>query len=157
MEDETVLKMDEILKSVLITLDPRIDDYFLILTPFFSRQRNRANLVRKKQVEFVLELINRRRQALENPGSDSDAMLFSYLDTLFNFKIDGRGDGGNSLATDEELVTLCSEFLNGGTDTTETMIEWEMTELIVNEEVQRKIVEEIKKMVGERKVEVYIK
>uniref|UniRef100_A0A9I9EAK4 Uncharacterized protein n=1 Tax=Cucumis melo TaxID=3656 RepID=A0A9I9EAK4_CUCME len=60
MEDETVVKMDKILKSVLIKLDPRIDDYFPILTPFFSRERNRVNLVRKKQVEFVVELINRR-------------------------------------------------------------------------------------------------
>ncbi|KGN52206.1 cytochrome P450 77A3 [Cucumis sativus] len=154
MEDETVVKMDEILKSVLIALDPRIDDYFPILSPFFSRERNRANLVRRKQVEFVVELINRRRRALENPASDGDATSFSYLDTLFDFKIDGRGgEGKSSSATDEELVTLCSEFLNGGTDTTATVIEWGMAELIANEEIQRKIVEEIKETVGERKVE----
>ncbi|XP_050945494.1 uncharacterized protein LOC127150847 [Cucumis melo] len=55
---------------------------------------------------------------------------------------------------DRELVTLCSEFLNSETNTTETVIEWRMAELIANEEVQRKIVEEIKETVGERKVEV---
>uniref|UniRef100_A0A9I9EK10 Uncharacterized protein n=1 Tax=Cucumis melo TaxID=3656 RepID=A0A9I9EK10_CUCME len=33
---------------------------------------------------------------------------------LFDFKIDGRGGGGNSSAIDEELVILCSKFLNGG-------------------------------------------
>ncbi|TYK09580.1 cytochrome P450 77A3-like [Cucumis melo var. makuwa] len=75
----------------------------------------------------------------------------------FDFKIDWLGGGGNPLTMDRELVTLCSEFLNGGTDTTETVIEWGMMELIANEEVQRKIVEEIKETVGERKVEVYIK
>uniref|UniRef100_A0A9I9EDY6 Uncharacterized protein n=1 Tax=Cucumis melo TaxID=3656 RepID=A0A9I9EDY6_CUCME len=32
-----------------------------------------------------------------------------------------------------------------------------MTKLIANEEVQRKIVEEIKDTIGERKVKVYIK
>uniref|UniRef100_A0A9I9E8W6 Cytochrome P450 77A3-like n=1 Tax=Cucumis melo TaxID=3656 RepID=A0A9I9E8W6_CUCME len=68
----------------------------------------------------------------------------------FDFKIDGRGDEGNSSTTDRELVTLCLEFLNGGMDTTETVIEWGMAELIVNEEVQRNIVEEIKETVGER-------
>uniref|UniRef100_A0A9I9E7J4 Uncharacterized protein n=1 Tax=Cucumis melo TaxID=3656 RepID=A0A9I9E7J4_CUCME len=52
--------------------------------------------------------------------------------------------GGIQSATDKELVTLCSKFLNGGRDT---------TELIANKEVQRKIVEEIKETVGERKVE----
>uniref|UniRef100_A0A9I9D3D7 Cytochrome P450 77A3-like n=1 Tax=Cucumis melo TaxID=3656 RepID=A0A9I9D3D7_CUCME len=62
----------------------------------------------------------------------------------FDFKIDGRGGGGNSSTTNRELVTLCSKFLNGGTDTTEIVIKWGMMELIANEEVQKKIVEEIK-------------
>ncbi|TYK22683.1 cytochrome P450 77A3-like [Cucumis melo var. makuwa] len=74
----------------------------------------------------------------------------------FDFKIDGHGSRGNSSTTDKELVALCLEFLNGGTDMTETLIEWGMTELIANEKVQRKIVEEIKET-SERKVEVYIK
>uniref|UniRef100_A0A9I9E9K4 Cytochrome P450 77A3-like n=1 Tax=Cucumis melo TaxID=3656 RepID=A0A9I9E9K4_CUCME len=66
--------------------------------------------------KLVVELINRWWRELE---SDGNATLFSYLDTLFDFKIDGR-------------------------NATETVIEWGMAELIVNEEVQRKIVEEIK-------------
>uniref|UniRef100_A0A9I9EI36 Uncharacterized protein n=2 Tax=Cucumis melo TaxID=3656 RepID=A0A9I9EI36_CUCME len=78
MEDQTIVKMDKILKSVLI------DGVFV-------------------------------------PGH------------TFNFKINERGDGGNSSTTDKELVTLCSEFLNGETDTTETVIEWGMAELIANE------------------------
>uniref|UniRef100_A0A9I9D398 Cytochrome P450 77A3-like n=1 Tax=Cucumis melo TaxID=3656 RepID=A0A9I9D398_CUCME len=126
---------------------------FAVFWIMLTIERNRATLVRKKQVEFVVELINRRRRALENPASDGDATPFSYLDTLFDFRIDGRSGGGNSSATEEELVTLCSEFLNGGTDTTATVIEWGMAELIANEEIQRKIVEEIKETVGERKVE----
>uniref|UniRef100_A0A9I9EC36 Uncharacterized protein n=1 Tax=Cucumis melo TaxID=3656 RepID=A0A9I9EC36_CUCME len=39
------------------------------------------------------------------------------------FEIDGRGGEGNSSTTDRKLVTLCSEFLNDGMDTTETGIE----------------------------------
>ncbi|XP_022149962.1 cytochrome P450 77A3-like, partial [Momordica charantia] len=42
---------------------------------------------------------------------------------------------------------------NGGTDTTATAIEWGIAQLIANPEVQGKIVEEIKRTVGERKVE----
>ncbi|KAA0046979.1 cytochrome P450 77A3-like [Cucumis melo var. makuwa] len=53
-----------------------------------------------------------------------------------------------------ELENLASdEFLKGGTNTTKTVIEWGMAELIANEEVQRNIVEEIKETVCERKVE----
>ncbi|XWS56887.1 hypothetical protein CRYUN_Cryun09bG0124400 [Craigia yunnanensis] len=42
MDDETVEKMDQVMKTVLITLDPRIDDYLPILSPFFNEQRKRA-------------------------------------------------------------------------------------------------------------------
>uniref|UniRef100_A0A9I9EDS4 Uncharacterized protein n=1 Tax=Cucumis melo TaxID=3656 RepID=A0A9I9EDS4_CUCME len=49
------------------------------------------------EYEFVVELINRRRREPENPASDGDATPFSCLDTLFDFKIDGRGDRGNSI------------------------------------------------------------
>jgi cytochrome P450 len=51
------------------------------------------------------------------------------------------------------LVTLCSEFINGGTDTTATAIEWGIAQLIANPEVQEKLYKEIKLTVGDRKVD----
>ncbi|KAI9124592.1 hypothetical protein K1719_004514 [Acacia pycnantha] len=116
-----VLKMqDQVMKSVLITLDPRIDDFFPILSPFFSKQRNKALSVRKEQIEFLVPIIEQRRRAIQNPGSENKATSFSYLDTLFELKVEGRKAGPNNA----ELVSLCSEFLNGGTDTTATAVEW---------------------------------
>ncbi|MBA0688579.1 hypothetical protein Goshw_026783 [Gossypium schwendimanii] len=50
MDEETIEKMDLITKNVLITLDPRIDDFLPILRPFFGKQRKRALQVRKQQV-----------------------------------------------------------------------------------------------------------
>jgi cytochrome P450 len=50
-------------------------------------------------------------------------------------------------------VTLCSEFINGGTDTTATAIEWGIAQLIANPEVQEKLYKEIKLTVGDRKVD----
>ncbi|XP_022990397.1 cytochrome P450 77A3-like [Cucurbita maxima] len=149
MDEESVEKMDQVLKTVLITVDPRIDDFLPILRPFFSKQRKRAMEVRKEQIEFVVQFINRRKKALQNPGSDIYATSFSYLDTLFDLKVDGR----ESSPTDAELVTLCSEFLNGGTDTTAAAIEWGIAELITNPNIQNKLHAEIKKTVGDRKVE----
>ncbi|KAG6602266.1 Cytochrome P450 77A3, partial [Cucurbita argyrosperma subsp. sororia] len=149
MDEESVEKMDQVLKTVLITVDPRIDDFLPILRPLFSKQRKRAMEVRKEQIEFVVQFINRRKKALQNPGSDINATSFSYLDTLFDLKVDGR----ESSPTDAELVTLCSEFLNGGTDTTAAAIEWGIAELITNPNIQNKLHEEIKQTVGDRKVE----
>ncbi|KAF5446262.1 hypothetical protein F2P56_031900 [Juglans regia] len=149
MDEETVEKMDQVMKTVLITLDPRIDDYLPIISPLFSKQRKRAFEVRKEQIESMVPLIERRKRALENPGSDKTATSFSYLDTLFDLKVEGR----KSSPTDAELVTLCSEFLNGGTDTTATAIEWGIAQLIANPEVQGKLYEELKSTVGDRKVD----
>lgn len=50
-------------------------------------------------------------------------------------------------------MTLCSEFLNGGTDTTATAVEWGIAQLIANPEVQEKLYKEIKLTVGDRKVD----
>uniref|UniRef100_A0A6N2M5H2 Cytochrome P450 n=1 Tax=Salix viminalis TaxID=40686 RepID=A0A6N2M5H2_SALVM len=149
MDDETIEKMDQVMKSVLIVLDPRIDDFLPILSPLFSKQRKRVHEVRKEQVNFMVSLIEKRRNAVRNPGSDKSAMSFSYLDTLFDLKVDGR----NSTPSNEELVTLCSEFLNGGTDTTATAAEWGIAQLIANPQVQAKLYNEIKSTVGDRKVD----
>lgn len=149
MDEETVEKMDQVMKAVLIVLDPRVDDFLPILSPFFSKQRKRALEVRKDQVDYMVPFIERRRRALENPGSDGQATSFSYLDTLFDFKVDGR----KSSPSHGELVSLCSEFLNGGTDTTATALEWGIAQLITNPEVQEKLYGEIKATVGDRKVD----
>ncbi|XP_007010384.2 PREDICTED: cytochrome P450 77A3 [Theobroma cacao] len=151
MDEETVEKMDQVMKTVLITLDPRIDDYLPILSPFFSKQRKRALQVRKEQVEYIVPFIEKRREALLNPGSDKSAMSFSYLDTLFDLKVEGR----KSAPSNSELVTLCSEFLNGGTDTTATALEWGIAQLIENPDVQSKLYDEIKWTVGDRKVDEF--
>ncbi|KAF5729430.1 cytochrome P450 77A3-like [Tripterygium wilfordii] len=149
MDEKTIEKMDELMKTVLMVLDPRIDDYLPILSPLFPKQRKRVQEVRQQQIDFIVPFIEQRRQALKNPGSDKTAMSFSYLDTLFDLKIEGR----KSSPSQAELVSLCSEFLNGGTDTTGTAIEWGIAELISNPETQSKLYDEIKQTVGDRKVD----
>lgn len=146
VDEEIIEKIDEMMKTVLITLDPRLDDYLPLLSPFFSKQQKKAADVRKKQIQTLVPLIQKRRKALENPGS---AATFSYLDTLFDLKIQGRKSG----PTNPEIVTLCSEFLNGGTDTTGTAIEWAIARLIENPEIQSKLSHEIKSTVGHKKVD----
>lgn len=149
MDEETVVKMDQVMKSVLITLNPRIDDYLPILSPFFSKQRKKALQVRKEQVEFIVPFIEKRREMLQNPGSDKTAISFSYLDTLLDLKVNGRKSGPSNV----ELVTLCSEFLNGGTDTTATALDWGIAQLIANPDVQAKLYQEIQTTVGDKKVD----
>jgi cytochrome P450 len=50
--------------------------------------------------------------------------------------------------SEDEMVTLCSEFLTGGTDTTSTALQWIMANLVKYPDVQRRIVEEIRDVMG---------
>lgn len=149
MDEDTIDSVDQMMKAVLIVLDPRVDDFLPILSPFFSKQRKRVLEVRKQQIQTIVPLIEKRRRALENPGSDKTAASFSYLDTLFNLNVEGR----KGAPTNAELVTLVSEFLNGGTDTTATAVEWAIARMIENPSIQSKLYEEIKSVVGDRKVD----
>ncbi|XLR04011.1 hypothetical protein HN51_058836 [Arachis hypogaea] len=85
-----------------------------VLASTWKNTRKRVLQVRKEQVDFIVPLIEQRRKAIENPGSDEIATTFSYLDTLFDLKVEGRKSG----PLNDELVSLCSKFLNGGTDMT---------------------------------------
>ncbi|XP_042034682.1 cytochrome P450 77A2-like [Salvia splendens] len=145
MDEKTIQSVDDMMKSVLIVLDPRMDDFLPILSPFFSKQRKKVQEVRKRQIETLVPLIEKRREIWRKSGSNSNS--FAYLDTLFDLKVEGR----KSAPTNEELVTLCSEFLNGGTDTTATALEWAVARLIENPTIQSRLYDEIRATVAEGK------
>ncbi|KAG8390523.1 hypothetical protein BUALT_Bualt01G0092300 [Buddleja alternifolia] len=106
MDEETIERVDQMMKTVLMVLDPRLDDYLPLLSPFFSKQRKRVREVRKEQIETLVPLIEKRRNAIRNPNSDPTANSFSYLDTLFDLKIEGR----KSSPTNPEIVDLSEKL-----------------------------------------------
>ncbi|KAK9153768.1 hypothetical protein Sjap_001248 [Stephania japonica] len=149
MSNEMIEKIDEMMKTVLIATSPRLDDFLPILSPFFAKQRKRVLQVREEQMKLLVPLVEQRRSAVQNPGSNPSAAPFSYLDTLFDLKVEGR----DSVPSDAELVTLCSELLNGGTDTTATGLEWAIARIIDDPKIQSRLYDEIVSTVGDRKVD----
>ncbi|KAJ4978065.1 hypothetical protein NE237_008845 [Protea cynaroides] len=98
--------------------------------------------MRRRQESVLIPLIRARRERKEkNP----DEFVVSYIDTLFDLQI--PEEGGRKLS-EEEMVTLCSEFLNGGTDTTSTALQWIMANLVKNQEIQERLYSEIEEVVG---------
>ncbi|KAG9459041.1 hypothetical protein H6P81_003549 [Aristolochia fimbriata] len=155
MEEATIENVDRLMKRVLIVLNPRLDDYLPLLSPLFGKQRREAMEVREEQIRTLVPFIEQRRSELRgdppSPGkssSSSPSRSFAYLDTLFDLKIEGR----KSAPSHAELVTLCSEFINGGTDTTATGVEWGIARLIQNPDIQSKLYADIVSVVGDRVV-----
>ncbi|XP_068636127.1 cytochrome P450 89A2-like [Aristolochia californica] len=106
--------------------------------------------IRRRQVEVLLPLIKAREAKHEkrlqiNEGGKS--FKDAYIDSLLVLEI--PDDGGRKLTYDE-MVSLCSEFLNAGSDSTATALEWIMANIVKYPEIQEKLVKEIEEVVGER-------
>jgi cytochrome P450 family 89 subfamily A len=118
----------------------------------FRRRLKTALALRRRQKELFLPLIDARRdrkkqQIKQSSGAavpvpvrtEEDTTLeHSYVDTLLGIKLPGEEESSRALI-DDEMVSLCSEFLNAGTDTTATALEWIMAELTKNPRVQEKL------------------
>ncbi|KAJ3682160.1 hypothetical protein LUZ60_014733 [Juncus effusus] len=115
--------------------------------------RNRWNMVMKlaeKRKEICMPLIKSRKGLkTKNGGIEKErnkgVLTHCYVDTLLDLK--HTEEGGRSLS-DDELIVLCGEFLNAGTDTTSTALQWIMAELVKNPNVQLKLREEIKQVLN---------
>ena len=123
--------------------------------------------IKKKQQDLLIPFIRARKQFQE---STKTSVNNCYLDTLLNLEIPINSNNTNSSKTsndehdqirktrklsEEEIVSLCFEFLTGGTDSTSTTLEWIMANIVKNPKIQTDLYEEIKGYIGEnaKKVE----
>ena len=116
-------------------------DYAPALSKYlFSGRWKRLLELRERRKEIFLPLIRSRRQQRGSRESRENSLDFSYLDSILDLEIpEGEGRKPN----DEEIIALCSEFLNAGTDTTSTALEWIMANIAKNPPVQEKLAEEV--------------
>ncbi|KAF8014907.1 hypothetical protein BT93_H0645 [Corymbia citriodora subsp. variegata] len=118
-------------------------------------------LFRKRWEEFY-ELIEHRNRVLiplirarskakrerlnkaKEDENDGD-WIVSYVDTLLELEL----PEAKRKLEEDEMVSLCSEFLNAGTDTTSTALQWIMANLVKYPEIQERLYDEIKSVVGQ--------
>ncbi|KAL9241735.1 hypothetical protein vseg_015809 [Gypsophila vaccaria] len=104
--------------------------------------------LKKKQEDVLIKHINARKQLQNESVSDEqDGLITCYVDTLLKLEIP---EEGNRKLSEEELVSACSEFLNAGTDTTATALQWIMANLVKNPIIQTKLVTEIEGVIEEK-------
>ncbi|KAL5163147.1 Cytochrome P450 89A9 [Glycine soja] len=102
---------------------------------------------RKEQEDVMVPIIRARKQKRAKEGVGlNDGVVVSYVDTLLDLQLPEE----KRELSEEEMVTLCNEFMNAGTDTTSTALQWIMANLVKYPHMQEKVVEEIREIVGER-------
>ncbi|MED6225617.1 hypothetical protein PIB30_095405 [Stylosanthes scabra] len=102
----------------------------------------------KDQSDVLIPLIRARKTIKEHrsgSGSGGGGDIVSYVDTLLDLELPEEKRKLN----DEELVTVCSEFLSAGTDTTATALQWIMANVVKYPHVQQRLLEEIREVKGD--------
>ncbi|KAJ4703169.1 Cytochrome P450, partial [Melia azedarach] len=151
ISEERIKHIESILKDVMLITSPQLPDFLPILTPLFRRQVKEAKELRKRQMECLVPLIRNRKcfvEKGENPNSEMVSPVgAAYVDSLFGLQPTGRSQLG-----EQEIVTLCSEVISAGTDTSATTVEWALLHLVLNQEIQEKLYKEIVASVGKNGV-----
>lgn len=148
--EEEMKHIDRVLKEVMLMTTAKLPDFFPALTPIFRQQLSNARELRKRQIECLVPLIRARKAFLECGSSTTFEMPSpagaAYVDSLLSLELPGRKIDCDP--SEEELVTLCSEIVSAGTDTSATVLEWALLHLVQDQDVQEKLFLEIKSVMG---------
>ncbi|GLT29374.1 hypothetical protein SLA2020_042460 [Shorea laevis] len=146
ISEDRIKHIESILKEVMLITSPKLPDFLPIFTPLFRRQVKEAKELRKRQLQCLVPLIRNRRNFVEKGENNNGEMVSpigaAYIDSLFKLEPATRQLG------EEEYVTLCSEVISAGTDTSATTVEWALLHLVMNQEIQEKLYKEIVECVG---------
>ncbi|KAK9714919.1 hypothetical protein RND81_06G130800 [Saponaria officinalis] len=152
ISEKWIKNIESVLKEVMMMTLPKLPDFLPGLTRVFGwAQLRRAKELRRRQMEILGPLVRARKSFVENnwaPSSGPIEMVSpigtAYVDSLLGLEVPGRAD----CLGEEELVTLCSEIINAGTDTSATAVEWALLHLVLDQGIQQRLYEEIVDMVG---------
>ncbi|XP_077220573.1 cytochrome P450 77A1-like [Tasmannia lanceolata] len=150
ISEDWIKEIEAVLKDVMMMTLPKLPDFLPVLLPLFRWQLGAAKELRKRQMKCLGPLVRGRKAFVESGGTgDGDGLGMmspigaAYIDSLLGLQPVGRGPLG-----EEELVTLCSEVMNAGTDTSATTLEWALLHLVLNQDMQEKLYKEIVDHVG---------
>ncbi|WZZ83625.1 cytochrome P450 77A3 [Brassica napus] len=152
ISEEKIKNIENVLKDVMLITSPKLPDFLPVFTPLFRRQVREARELRKTQLECLVPMIKNRRAFVDAKESPNEEMVSpigaAYVDSLFTLKPVERGGE----LRDEEIVTLCSEIVSAGTDTSATTLEWALHHLVTDQNIQEKLYEEVVGVVGKNGV-----
>jgi hypothetical protein len=86
--EDVITHVDDVMKEILLIVEPQIHDFLPILRPLFARQWKRIKEMRRIQMDSILPLVNTRRAVLKagahtQAGSPDGA--HAYIDSLMNY------------------------------------------------------------------------
>ncbi|KAI3858014.1 hypothetical protein MKX03_037244 [Papaver bracteatum] len=148
LDEEKIRQVESVQRNLLLRFGGfEILNFFPRLTKIFLRKKwQDFYKLRSDQEKVLIPLIRSRQQQMKKTSEDKKdheekSLGLCYVDSLLNLEL--PDEGGRKL-TEQEIVGLCSEFLDAGTDTTSTGLQWIMANLVKHQEIQSKLLDEIR-------------
>ncbi|XP_027356589.1 cytochrome P450 89A2-like [Abrus precatorius] len=159
LDEKQIREIEESQRGMLLSFSRySVLNFWPPITKILFWKRWKEFLKLRRELEAVLiPYINARRKIKEErPSNGSDyEFVVSYVDTLLDLQMLEEDEG--SKLDDGKICTLCSEFLNAGSDTTSTALEWIMANLVKYPYIQERVVEEIRGvMIGREDKEIKV-
>ncbi|XP_028780615.1 cytochrome P450 89A2-like [Neltuma alba] len=149
LDDKQINDIEYVQRRYLLNFDRfSVLNFWPRLTKILLHKRWEELLqIRKEQEDVLVPLIRARKKAKEENTNKPDAeVIVPYVDTL----LDLQWPEEKRKLDEGEIVSLCSEFINAGTDTTSTALQWIMANLVKYSHVQQRVVEEIREVMRDR-------
>ncbi|KAJ8563454.1 hypothetical protein K7X08_031906 [Anisodus acutangulus] len=116
------------------------------LLPKITSKDHLHESLEREQERIFIPLIKAQMKAKTNGLNHHEEEVVAYADTLLNLEFPEEKRKFN----DGEIVSLCSEFLTGGTETTSTSLQWIMANLVKYPSIQEKLYQEISEVVNRK-------
>ncbi|GFY95567.1 cytochrome P450, family 87, subfamily A, polypeptide 7 [Actinidia rufa] len=145
---ETIIREIEAVQRPILTNFIRFNvlNFMPRLGKIVFRKRWKELLqIRRNQEDVLLPLIRARQEKIKHKGLGENQGIVCYVDTLFDLQL--PKEDSERKFSEGEIVSLCSEYINGGTDTSTTTLQWVMANLVKHQDVQEKLVREINRVV----------
>ncbi|KAG5241768.1 cytochrome P450 [Salix suchowensis] len=153
LDEDQIKGIKEVQRQMIVDFSKfNILNFWPGVTKILFRNRwKELFLLRKCQDDVLIPLIRARKMAKEERVKQSkedkkdygDECVLSYVDTLLDLELPEE----KGKLKEEEMVSLSSEFLNAGTDTTSTALQWIMANLVKYPQTQEKLFMEMKGVV----------
>lgn len=153
LQESQIKEIETIQRKILVSfLRFNVLNYWPRLGRIIFRKRWKELIeLREEQDRIFIPLIRARIESKKTRNTnDQNEEIVAYVDTLADLELPEE----KRKLHEEEMVSLSSEFLTAGTDTTSTALQWIMANLVKHPEIQEKLYGEIIGVVGVEREEV---
>ncbi|XP_056160610.1 cytochrome P450 71AU50-like [Syzygium oleosum] len=123
---------------------PNVSDFFPMIARFDVQGVEREMKEVGAWIERIFNFVIRQRMSSEELGGGKGCERRDFLQFLLEYK---EEETGRSI-TPEQIKALLMDIVIGGADTTSTMFEWTMSELLLHPQVLLNVQKELHDIVG---------